>query len=1348
MSLRWWSVVALSSALFVGGCAVDGGPPPGTRTDEDPITSEDAGRDAGASQPDANVDAGGGARDASEPECITACETDDCGEIPDGCGGFLSCNVCADGMICGVLRPNKCDFPLPEECTPMEARDACAGKCGTVPDGCSGVISCTAMNGGVDCDANAICGGYEGSLEPNVCVPRPTCTPSSCMDLGVECGPTGDGCGGTLDCTAVTGGCGAGEICGSGAQSGQCVDETSICTPKTLMQACAGTCGVVDDGCGHALDCSSSPSTRCPSGQTCGGGGVPGQCGADMGCVPVHVMDACAGKCGFVSDGCEGGYQCGAGNGGVVCDGSAGDSCGGGGVPNQCGRPACTPLSEAEACPVVGGFESCGQQPDGCGGLVDCGGCPGAQQCGLSTANVCGEVSCTPTPVRMACGGRCGTVPDGCGGQYNCNAGNGGVTCSGDAFCGALEPNSCGVPPQSCTPLTCQELGHSCGLASDGCGNVINCWPGCDPSDRDCEGSCQQFAACLADPNDGTQACVQGGPDCTGELCDDLPSCNGAATTRLTGTVRTPGRWESGWVNRIPVPNAIVYIPADIDSPLPAFMEGVEPGNAASCGRCEDEALVADGESVLAAAVTDYRGQFTLEGRIPVGVPYRLVVKVGKWRRVVEVPASTTTACATTTLGHDLTRLPRNRNDGLSGTHLPKVAISTGRVDEMECVFYNFGVDQTEFTPPTGTGRFHLYRSNGTRTGSMTNDTSVADRVLYSDQDALNSYDLIVWDCEGQEQQHDAHDPKIESYVNAGGRMFASHFSYTWIEGNGSLDQSASWNADGSGLFATGFVSLPSGPTRRAGANPVKSVLFRDWLDWQGALTGTTAGVLDSPSEPQFEIEDPRDRAGASVGPHTDEWVYRNNSGAKVQQLSFNTPYGADSDNICGRVAYSGFHVASADNNDDDDYFPGVCNPGEMTAQEKVLVYMLFDLATCVSSGEPPAPPSCTPRTAADLCPAANDACGFLSDGCGGVVDCGGCGNGYYCDGNACRPQECTPATCADYGYTCGQHADGCGGIARNGQGAEGCGECEAGQVCGLNMPGTCGGCVQIPRDDACPPNSCGIVSDGCGGTYDCGDCVGDDVCGGGGPNLCGPGSCDPISQGDACDGLDCGTVSDGCGGSHLCGTCQEPDTCGGAGVPNVCGHISCTPIAANDACLGLECGWVSDGCGGAIGCGTCPGGGVCGGAGPNLCGDPCTPTTCEAQGAECGSIADQCGGLLNCGGCPPEQTCGAAGPNLCGGGTCAPVDCATANAECGLIGDGCGGVVDCGVCTEPGETCGGSGVPNQCGLGQGGCTPTSCEATGVECGSASDGCGGLLSCGTCPPGFVCERGVCEGVLQ
>ena len=142
-----------------------------------------------------------------------------------------------------------------------------------------------------------------------------TCAPKRCAELGLDCGTTGDGCGGTLDCGAA---CPAGQTCGGGGTPNVCGAGT--CTPRTCSSLGA-ECGTISDGCGALLTCGT-----CPTGERCGGGGVASVCGATS-CAPKSC-EAQGKHCGQIADGCGATLDCG------TCP--AGEVCGGGGVPNVC----------------------------------------------------------------------------------------------------------------------------------------------------------------------------------------------------------------------------------------------------------------------------------------------------------------------------------------------------------------------------------------------------------------------------------------------------------------------------------------------------------------------------------------------------------------------------------------------------------------------------------------------------------------------------------------------------------------------------------------------------------------------------------------------------------------------------------------------------------------------------------------------------------------------------------------------------------------------------------------------------------------------------------------------------
>lgn len=98
------------------------------------------------------------------------------------------------------------------------------------------------------------------------------------------------------------------------------------------------------------------------------------------------------------------------------------------------------------------------------------------------------------------------------------------------------------------------------------------------------------------------------------------------------------------------------------------------------------------------------------------------------------------------------------------------------------------------------------------------------------------------------------------------------------------------------------------------------------------------------------------------------------------------------------------------------------------------------------------------------------------------------------------------------------------------------------------------------------------------------------------------------------------------------------------------------------------------------------------------------------------------------------------AGPD---GSPCHPTSCAALGANCGTMSDGCGGVLDCGSCAAN-QTCGGGGVPHVCG-GSGG----SGGAGGS--GGSGGGSGGELWSGILAPSRATDwthAGVPGGIPQ
>lgn len=694
-------------------------------------------------------------------------------------------------------------------------------------------------------------------------------------------------------------------------------------------------------------------------------------------------------------------------------------------------------------------------------------------------------------------------------------------------------------------------MGWACGMAVDDCGNVFDCAA---------EGrTCGPFETCMGGIT-GPTMCVKGGTDCP--LCDAIPDCSAEPqVTELKGRVITPGRSDGNTPNQVGVPNAFVYILREDDpSKLPAMTSGFPVGGT-GCDRCEDQDL----GPVLASAVTDARGEYTLRGNIPVGKQFVLVVKAGKFRRAQRYTVPASGACKTTQLptaaASNPTRLPRKMDDGLR-VNIPRVAVSTGYIDAMECVFEKMGIDHSEFTRPQLGGRIRLYRSNGawpdaqskacdgctTTACRQTNcggSGTAADRTsflaavnataLYASNASLSAYDMVVLDCEGTNFARSAEDAgRVREYVNRGGRLFASHLTYPWLRDSGDttytaanpiltgMAHAATWDTHTNLNSGTGKISLG-----RPRVSP-RIDNFRDWM--------VRENVTSAPSY-EFTLIEPRSN-NTSLAASSEEFVHTIDGDKRVQQFSFDTPYGAPADATCGRVAYSGFHVAATAGgslNTGTKYFPEYCS-GNLSNQEKILLYALFDLGACV--GGEPTPPACTPKACEP------GFCGKQSDGCGGTLDCG-CPSGQACINNKCAVPGCTPTTCKAEKAECGVIGDGCGGI-------EDCGPCPTGLTCGAEEPNKCGG------GQTCPPLACedvgaecGVIGDGCGGTVNCGPCPPGKACGIKTPFKCdAPPPCKPLTCAGV--GAECGLIGDGCGARVDCGECPPGNVCG-LEKPNKC---------------------------------------------------------------------------------------------------------------------------------------------------------------------------------------------------
>lgn len=437
-------------------------------------------------------------------------------------------------------------------------------------------------------------------------------------------------------------------------------------------------------------------------------------------------------------------------------------------------------------------------------------------------------------------------------------------------------------------------------------------------------------------------------PGCVGLECMQVPCDTPGAKTTLSGTVYDPA-------GKVPIYNATVYVP---NAPLADI-----PSGAKTCDRCD----AAVSGSPIAITATDTSGHFSLEN-VPVAANVPLVVQIGKWRRQVQI--ANVAKCVDTAVDKTLTRLPKNRMEG----NIPRIALSTGGADPLQCLLRKMGVDDSEFGIAGSDSRIHLYTGGGfteggvggtpkpasSKFGASLNGgaTFTSAETLWANVTSLQSYDLVLLSCEGDENETTAGSAKPDSakqalydYAKGGGRVFASHYHEVWLRKSpeAAVSSIAKWSP-----IPEPQPPAVGGPPATTAANADISIAFpkaiamKDWLTKQNALTG---GKL-----PLFDARQNVEAANAGAL----NWISLINANASnvpaVQYMSFNTPVGAADAAVCGRVVFSDVHVGAGVQGGVSDSpqapFPDGCQTMDLSAQQKALEFMLFDLSSCVQKDD------------------------------------------------------------------------------------------------------------------------------------------------------------------------------------------------------------------------------------------------------------------------------------------------------------------------------------------------------------------------------------------------------------
>jgi hypothetical protein len=398
-----------------------------------------------------------------------------------------------------------------------------------------------------------------------------------------------------------------------------------------------------------------------------------------------------------------------------------------------------------------------------------------------------------------------------------------------------------------------------------------------------------------------------------------------AQTTTITGTVYDPRT-----TNALTLPNVLVYATTGTPAALPAGVQCLTSTNSTP----SDPDLVS-------STFTAVDGTFTL-ANIPINANYTLVIQAGKWRR--QFPNQAVAAVPLTGL---VLHMPADHTQG----DIPMIAISTGSVDALECVFRQMGIADTEFTDDNGTvnpgGHIHLYMGSDAP-GAVINASTPNETVLMGSSTLIDSYDMLMFPCQGSpsNQATATGATNLLAFANSGGRIFATHYSYAW------LDPASPYNSLFVDANNNGVANWTIAAEQQIGAgvgtvntNFSDGATMAQWLQNAGSTVTGTGNQID--------ISTLRTDVASVIAP-TQSWLtlnsgsYSGQTGNPVMQMTFNAPVGAPAASQCGRVDYNDYHVFNASTAGT--FYPAECpTSSTMSAQEQMLEYALFDLSSFVT---------------------------------------------------------------------------------------------------------------------------------------------------------------------------------------------------------------------------------------------------------------------------------------------------------------------------------------------------------------------------------------------------------------
>ncbi len=480
-------------------------------------------------------------------------------------------------------------------------------------------------------------------------------------------------------------------------------------------------------------------------------------------------------------------------------------------------------------------------------------------------------------------------------------------------------------------------------------------------------GVCASVAASACGSNGARSSGDAGPPDGGGiVLIGSEAGGEGSAgcgqTTTITGHIYDPA-------GNNPLYKVVAYVPGSDPEPI---TDGITSGS------CSCESLFSG--SPVATAITDPTGAFSIADA-PDGTDVPLVIQIGKWRNYFTIPK--VTRCAVndldTLLPAKLT-LPKTQTE-TKFSNIPTIAISTGNADSLECLLLRVGVAASVYTgdPKSTTAHIHIF--GGTGIGGPVPNTdppgpsSSGTGGLWDTDADINRYDIALLSCEGSETGS-PNPGVLADFVNAGGRVFASHYHYAFF-----FDDQANKPAPEFPNVADWTLAYQgaqgASDTYGTNLNATVETTLADAAPFpEGAALSTWLGKVGALSQGELPIV--VGRHDGVVGASNVSTVWASSAGVtppSSQYFSFDMPFDAGVDDAgnpsyCGRVVYSDLHVGAGEQDygctlDPNDCIysgttPQGCHQGRLLPDEDAIEFILFDLSSCVTPvsnvPQPPVP--------------------------------------------------------------------------------------------------------------------------------------------------------------------------------------------------------------------------------------------------------------------------------------------------------------------------------------------------------------------------------------------------------